>query len=103
MSIFSSTQSLSNTVVNKPTVFVQEDSLVRASTHECLTSLTTFAHATAVLNLKIALFVLIKMFHVEHRDGVKVEIERFQSLLARPKLCGEPGYQLPMRISLAQY
>jgi len=48
--------------------------------------------------MKTALSVLIRNFTFEMRDGPDTKVDRAISLFARPKVAGEQGYAMPMRI-----
>lgn len=50
------------------------------------------------LSWQVVLAVLVKNFVFELRDGVDSKIEIGRSVFPRPKLAGEVGCQLPLRV-----
>ncbi|KAL4068897.1 cytochrome P450 [Scleroderma yunnanense] len=53
----------------------------------------------AVTEFKAVLSVLVKNFVFEMRDGPDTQVEMGRGMLPRPKLAGEEGTQVPLRVS----
>ena len=47
---------------------------------------------------QVVLSVLVRNFVFDMRDGLKTKVEVQTTLLPRPKVAGEDGYSMPMRI-----
>ena len=51
-----------------------------------------------LLKSQAVLSVLIRNFVFEMRDGPETKIEMIQTILPRPKVVGEEGYAMPLRV-----
>ncbi|KAJ7124501.1 cytochrome P450 [Mycena epipterygia] len=57
----------------------------------------------ALAEFKAALSVLIKNFTFEFPDGPETEIGSHRAIIPRPKVVGQPGANVPMRVRRADY
>ncbi|EJD00152.1 cytochrome P450 [Fomitiporia mediterranea MF3/22] len=58
--------------------------------------------AFAVAEFKAVLFVLIRNYVFSMRDGPETKIEMVATILPRPKIAGEEGYAVPLRVRRAE-
>ncbi|OCB92139.1 cytochrome P450 [Sanghuangporus baumii] len=63
---------------------------------------TCLGRAFAIAEFKSVLSVLIRNYAFSLRDGPETKIDRVTTLLPRPKVAGEPGYAMPMRLILRE-
>nr|QEP49721.1 11-oxo-beta-amyrin 30-oxidase [Inonotus obliquus] len=59
---------------------------------------TCLGRAFAIAEFKSVLSVLIRNYVFEMRDGPETKIDTITTILPRPKVAGEEGYALPMRV-----
>lgn len=59
---------------------------------------TCLGKAFAITELKAVLSVLVKSFAFEMRDGPDTKVEVTRGILQRPKLAGEVGTKVPLRV-----
>ncbi|KIM68463.1 hypothetical protein SCLCIDRAFT_1209273 [Scleroderma citrinum Foug A] len=60
---------------------------------------TCLGRGFAVVEFKAVLSVLVKYFVFEFRDGPETEVEIGRGMLPRPKVVGEDGTRIPLRVS----
>ncbi|KAF7354627.1 Cytochrome P450 [Mycena sanguinolenta] len=63
---------------------------------------TCLGKSFALAEFKAVLSVLIKNFTFEFPDGPETEIAKHQGLIVRPKVAGQPGGNVPMRVRRAE-
>ncbi|KAJ7235293.1 cytochrome P450 [Mycena haematopus] len=63
---------------------------------------TCLGKSFALAEFKAVLSVLIRNFTLEFPDGPKTEIVRHRALIPRPKVAGQPGGNVPMRVRRAE-
>jgi len=88
----------------KPERWLAEDGIVCAKDIQAYRHLLTFSDGPrtclgksfALTEFKAVLCTLIKNFTFEMKEGVKVEFSR--GLLPRPKIVGEKGLSVPIRV-----
>ena len=54
-------------------------------------------------NTQAILSVLIRNYTFELRDGLSVKVDEVPAIIPRPKIAGEDGYAMPMRVRRADY
>lgn len=64
---------------------------------------TCLGRAFAIAEFKSVLSVLIRNYVFNLRDGPETKIDKINALLPRPKVAGEDGYTLPMRVRRFEY
>jgi cytochrome P450 len=52
----------------------------------------------AVLEMKAVLGILLRQYSFELLDGPETKIDKASAIIIRPKVEGEPGTRVPMRI-----
>ncbi|KDQ56786.1 hypothetical protein JAAARDRAFT_179466 [Jaapia argillacea MUCL 33604] len=59
---------------------------------------TCLGKGFALAEIKAVLSVLIRNYSFEFRDGPETQIEKARGILPRPKVAGESGYGVPLRV-----
>ncbi|KAL5488446.1 hypothetical protein ACEPAI_6564 [Sanghuangporus weigelae] len=64
---------------------------------------TCLGRGFAIAEFKSVLSVLIRNYAFSLRDGPETKIDMVTTILPRPKVSGEPGYSMPMRVRRFEY
>ncbi|KAH8115577.1 cytochrome P450 [Phellopilus nigrolimitatus] len=64
---------------------------------------TCLGRAFAIAEFKSVLSVLVRNYVFAMRDGLETKVEKINTILPRPKVSGEEGYAMPMRVRRFEY